>query len=92
MQQMGLMGSKKTNANSVLPHAHCQGKNTVSVFVFRELTDYGRKKWCCMPMRLALSPSRLPKLTWKGREHMLHMLEHDAKTVIIFEAVWFPKP
>lgn len=39
----GLNGSKKTNANSVLPHAPCQGKNTVSVFIFREFTDYGRK-------------------------------------------------
>lgn len=89
---MGLMGKTKTNANSILPHAPCQGKNTVSVSIFRELTDCGRGKWYCMPMRLAFSPSRPPKLTWKGREHMLHMLEHDAKTVIIFEAVWFPKP
>lgn len=44
MQQIGLMGNKKTNVSSVLPHAPCQGKNTVSVFLFRELTDYGRKK------------------------------------------------
>lgn len=27
MQQMSFMGNKKTNANSVLPHAPCQGKN-----------------------------------------------------------------
>lgn len=73
MQQMALMGNEKTNANSVLPHASCQRKNTVSVFIFWEFMGYGRKKWCCVPMRLLFSPRRVPQLTWKGREHMLHV-------------------
>lgn len=31
MQQMGFMGNKKTNANSVLLYAPCQGKILVSL-------------------------------------------------------------
>lgn len=40
---MGFTGNKKTNANSGLPHAHCQGKNTGLVFLFSEFTDYVRE-------------------------------------------------
>lgn len=87
----GLNGSKKTNANSVLPHAPCQGKNTVSVFIFREFTDYGRKdgvacQWDLLSLPLDYQSSLRREGSW------CCTLELDVKTVIIFEAVWFPKP
>lgn len=75
---MALMGNKKTNANSVLPHAPCQGKNTISVFIFWKLTGYGRKIMIFHANKTC---------SFGRRRSICCMLEHDIETRIIFEAV-----
>lgn len=91
MQQMALMGNKKTNANSVLPHAPCQGKILFQSSYSGSLLVMGGKNGVVCQWDLFSLPEEYHS-SLGSRGSICCTLEHDTKTGIIFEEVWFPKP